>query len=146
MLAQTAPRPIAANVAGPVTVRKSESVTACLSNMADSPVAMVVQILTVGPDGATQPVPAPVGRLDTTFRPGQTVCQSFKAADLPATVKLADGSVRLILVTRGVDSNGETWATIGPNLLSAYEVVSEKGKVRLLVPNGQKVIQSNLLE
>jgi len=144
--AQTTASPIAANVGGPVTLKKSESVNACLTNMSDSPVAMVVQVLTIGEDGTTPPVPAPQGRLETSFRPGQTVCQSFKVADFPAANKFADGSARVILVTHGVDTNGQTWATIGPNLLSAYEVVSAKGKVRLLVPNGQKVIQSNLLQ
>ena len=144
--AQSPARPIAANVAGPVTLKNSESITACLSNMSDSPVAMVLQILIVGAEGVTRPVPAPQGRVEGSMRPGQSFCQSFKVADLPRSVQLADSSVRVILVSRGVDANGETWATIGPNLLSAYEVVSEEGEVRLLVPASQKVIQSNLLE
>ena len=138
--------PVAANVAGPVTLKKSESISACLSNMGDSQVAMVLQILILGSDGATKPLPAPIGKVEGSILPGKTFCQSFRSADLNTTLQLPNGAVRIIVLSRGVSASGATWATIGPNLLSAYEVLTEEGEVRLLVPNSQKVIQSNLLE
>jgi hypothetical protein len=140
------PVPVAANVAGPVTLKKSESISACLSNMGDSAVTMVLQVLILQADGTTKFLPAPAGRVDGSIQPGKTFCQSFKATDLNTTLQLPNGAIKLVILSRGVDATGATWATIGPNLLSSYEVLTEDGEVRLLVPSSQKVIQSNLLE